>query len=412
MRYLNLASRTFFVLVIVALAPFSALSQTETGTSSAPIDMVPQNNNSKDEQLLNAIQNAQNTLAGLTPTYRIANTEVTNKKNRKAKIKTLFRELIVIAFDPQTGELKKTVFEEKVAVNSRNRPRNKPPQVIAEKDECSLLWRGGSRWGFNRDLQLNCQGKNLIVVGIKMPYLQGAAPQRVMIDAYTPYSPELHNRLFADMGKNYLEQIIAIAQTELGQANVRSRAFPEKLITEITQPSFIASLILNEHMDHGEFLQALRENNFGQLVEKLLIVIGLNREKAMRWSISQKGACCLTQFMPRTYKSVVKRYPEAGLDPSLTSGRQNHVNAVMASLVLFDSDIRYGWRSITKNTCLSSLAMLEKCLAASYNGGPGNLNKVVRRAGLNWDKSPKPRLKKETVVYLQKLALIKSYFEN
>ena len=136
----------------------------------------------------------------------------------------------------------------------------------------------------------------------------------------------------------------------------------------------------------------------------------------MKWSVSRAGACCLTQFMPKTYKLITKRYPEAGLDKNLTTGRQDHVNAVKASIVLFDSDISAGWKEKTKNICGSSQDDLEKCLAASYNAGPGRLNKVVRKAGDNWDNSKPAKvlsgLKKETMFYLQKLASIKDFLKT
>ena len=37
-----------------------------------------------------------------------------------------------------------------MALLKANRPVQKPPQVIGQKDDCVLIWRGGARWGFNR----------------------------------------------------------------------------------------------------------------------------------------------------------------------------------------------------------------------------------------------------------------------
>ena len=216
------------------------------------------------------------------------------------------------------------------------------------------------------------------------------------------------------LGKQNLEKIISQAGQNLDAKNVMSHAFPDRKITEIVNPDFIMSLIVNEHMDHGQYLQAVKAGALPELVGKIWTIVGLNQEKAMKWSISSAGACCLTQFMPRTYTQVVKTYPEAQLDPKISSGRQEHTNAVEASILLFDSDIS-SWKEKTKLTCLSSTDMMEKCLAVSYNGGPGTLNSVIKKFGYAWESGPIKTnkwiigLRLETATYIQKLVSIKNY---
>lgn len=371
---------------------------------------------SQSDPLPKAVEESKTLLEKIDPQYRITSQQVLNKKKKKVSIKILLRDLNVIGLNPATNQLRNFIFEERMPVLTANRPVQKPPQVIGQKDGCVLIWRGGSRWGFNRDLSLTCGEEKIIVTGLKFAYPQSGAVTKIIKESYIPYSPEIHSEGIVKLGKEHLEKTIGQAKVELLQAGVRSRAFPEKPITEIAHPNFIKSLILNEHMDHAEFLKAMREQTLPKLIEKIWVIIGLNKEKAMKLSVSKAGACCLTQFMPKTYKLIAKRYPEAGLDKNIITGRQDHVNAVKASIVLFDSDIAAGWKAKTKDICGSSQDDLEKCLAASYNGGPGRLNKVVKKAGINWDNSKPTRilsgLKRETMVYLQKLANIKDFLKT
>lgn len=63
--------------------------------------------------------------------------------------------------------------------------------------------------------------------------------------------------------------------------------------------------------------------------------------------------------------------------------------------------------------------MLEDCWAASYNGGPNRLNKVIAKRGKEWVKKDTiirntrryfaSRLKEETYTYLAKLGSIRKY---
>ncbi|GEM_PF-6207072 len=63
--------------------------------------------------------------------------------------------------------------------------------------------------------------------------------------------------------------------------------------------------------------------------------------------------------------------------------------------------------------------MLEDCWAASYNGGPNRLNRVIATRGKDWDKRGSivrntrryfaSRFEEETYTYLAKLGSIREY---
>lgn len=409
---------TFFIFLLFAIDN-SAAAQTATSTTELEQTASSTPALSPEGFLLAKVNEAKTLLENIKVTYKTYTASSIYKKKR-VYIKMLKRDVAVIGLNQNSGELKTFVFKEDFPFYGKDRPNPKPPDVLAEKDDCKLLWRDGSRWGFNRDLLLKCGDDDLNIVGLKMPYafVDSSGKSQILTDFYIPYSPELHTKTFAKMGKGYLEDLISRAGQDLTEKEVYSRAFPDKTVNEIMPSEFLMSLILNEHMDHGDFNQALKDGSFPELVEKVWVIIGLNQEKSMRWSISSAGACCLTQFMPKTYQMIVKRYPDAELKSNVTEGRQDHLNAVKASMVLFDSDISLGWKDKTKLTCFSSLDMLQKCLAASYNAGPGTLNKVVKSLGARWESGPArqnkyaARLRSETITYLKKLGTIKDYLAS
>ncbi|MCZ7626235.1 MAG: hypothetical protein M5R38_10930, partial [Candidatus Methylomirabilis sp.] len=80
----------------------------------------------------------------------------------------LRRDVALVGLNLNTGELRDFIFEETVPLDHKKRLQARPPQVIARDDACELIWRGGSRWGFNRDLLLNCNGEEFVIVNLTM----------------------------------------------------------------------------------------------------------------------------------------------------------------------------------------------------------------------------------------------------
>jgi hypothetical protein len=86
-----------------------------------------------------------------------------------------------------------------------------------------------------------------------------------------------------------------------------------------------------------------------------------------------------------TYAHVVRRCPEASLDPNFERGATNLLNAMKAAICLFDielsqmrSDIRVAYRD--------NKEVLGIFPVAAYNGGPRNVAKlysVMNRMGVN-----------------------------
>lgn len=384
------------------------------------------------------IKEAQKRLDGLELKHQIITVREAVRKKRAVRYvrqKALMREVAVVGLNSKTGELKDFTFQETVLLDRNNRPHIKPPQVIAKDNTCELIWRGGSRWGFNRDLLLTCNGEDLVIINLTMwtsrterkvmmdqqtgkrTCRQG--PAELLIGSYVPYSSELHTPEVVEEGHRYLERAILQALQELDDLNVTSKMFTEQNLSELASIDFIHALLIDEHMDPDEFTKNEHNGRLSRLIEKYWVEIAINQNSAFKMSVSPAGAAGISQFICPTYARILDEVPQAKLDPVFVHGMQDHVNAIKASITLFDSDMSSWWIPATRKICSVSAEMLEDCWAASYNGGPNRLNRVIAKRGKEWDKKGSmirnkrryfvPRLKEETYTYIAKLDSIREY---
>ena len=120
----------------------------------------------------------------------------------------------------------------------------------------------------------------------------------------------------------------------------------------------------------------------------MLSQYGLKREEAYRYSVSSAAALGPMQFTNRrgngTYALVVRRCPEAKLDPNFERGATDLLNAMKAAICLFDIELAQMRADI--RTCVSRQHEGARHLpVAAYNGGPRNvakLYKVIKRMGV------------------------------
>src|SRR5574337_1170048 len=397
--------------------------------------------------LLEKIQEAQNRLEGLELTRQITTVQeavpIARRSKgpgrtptvRYAKHRALTRDVAVVGLNFKTWELKNFTFRETVLLERKKNTVVKSPQVIAKDNNCELIWRGGSRWGFNRDMLLTCNGEEFVIVNLTMwTSRTGRAvavdqqtgkrtcrqgPAELLIGSYVPYSPELHTPDVVEEGRRYLERAILQALQELDDLNVTSKTFTEENLSELASIDFIHALLTDEHMDPDEFRTHEKNGTLARLIEKYWVEVAINRDSAFRMSVSPAGAVGISQFICPTYARILDEYPEVELDPVFVHGMQDHVNAIKASVTLFDSDMSSWWTPTVKKICSVSTETLEDCWAASYNGGPNRLNRVIAKRGMNWLNKETivrntrryfaSRLKEETYTYLAKLRSIREY---
>jgi hypothetical protein len=193
---------------------------------------------------------------------------------------------------------------------------------------------------------------------------------------YVPYSPELLDDTVSAHGAAYLDALITQASKEL--ANKPSASQPGKTIPEAIKPELVRALIYAEHMDTTEFLTTKDTN---QLVKKVNILLAGNEGETWKYSVSSAGAAGISQFIPSTYASLVKRHPDARLIPDFVTGMRNHNNAVKSTFILLDDYIKEVADRAPQHF-ISGHAF--DYGVAAYNGGPVRVSNATKQFGALW----------------------------
>jgi hypothetical protein len=211
------------------------------------------------------------------------------------------------------------------------------------------------------------------VVAVKYPVSNEGnrfGPGDEVIQAvYTPYSAEIKTEAVIKRGIEVQNSFIEKAYSRLREREVQSRAFPGRRVVDVIPKDVLRVLLLNEHIDPSEFKSA---GMTAPLAERVLTVIGTNRDKAYAYSVSPAAARGLVQMIPSTYSVMVNRYVSAGLRSNFPQAMSDPVNAVMAQVLLCDSD----WESIRARTNMP-VDRVGPYLAAAYNGGVGRVLTVL-----------------------------------
>lgn len=197
---------------------------------------------------------------------------------------------------------------------------------------------------------------------------------------YTPYSAEINTEEVIDHGVLILDQFIEQAYAHLDKRGVESKAFAGRKITDVIPRSVLRVLLMNEHIDPGEFKT---EGMTSSLVERVLAIIATNGRKAYAYSISRAGARGLVQMIASTYSRLLSRYPTAGLTSSFALGMGDPINAVVAQILLCDAD----WQAIRTVSDIPA-NKIGPYLAAAYNGGVGRVLTILRNNKTAWMEAP------------------------
>jgi len=222
------------------------------------------------------------------------------------------------------------------------------------------------------------------VVAVKYPVSNEGnrfGPGELVIEAvYTPYSGEIKTEEVIKRGIDVQNGFIDKAYSHLRDRGVLSRAFPGRRVVEVIPKDILRVLLLNEHIDPGEFTSA---GVTKPLVDRVLTVIGTNRDKAYAYSISPAGARGLVQMIPSTYSLLLGRYTSAGLKSNFGAAVGDPINAVMAQVLLCDSD----WEAIRSRADLPA-ERVGPYLAAAYNGGVGRVLTALSNDEMEWMEEP------------------------
>lgn len=197
---------------------------------------------------------------------------------------------------------------------------------------------------------------------------------------YTPYSGEIRDSEIIEQGIRVQDDFIEKAYARLRQRGVFSLASPGRKIVDVVPKDVLTVLLMNEHIDPGEFKSKGATQG---LVERVLTIIGTNREKAYAYSISSAGARGLVQMIPSTYRLIANKYPLAGLMADFQAGMVDPVNAVVAQILLCDSD----WQAIRSRSDIRA-DKIGPYLAAAYNGGVGRVLAILAHEETGWMEAP------------------------
>ncbi|MFY9607163.1 MAG: hypothetical protein WAU45_00950 [Blastocatellia bacterium] len=237
--------------------------------------------------------------------------------------------------------------------------------------------------GINSDIQC-IEPPGGKVLAVKYPVSnegQRFGPGPSVIQAlYTPYSAEVKNDAVIERGIEVADHFIDRAYSRLSSRGILSRALPGHKITEVIPQDVLRVLLVNEHIDPGEFKSAGLART---LVARVLTIIATNRENAYAYSISPAGARGLVQMIPSTYSLLLRKYPSAGLPSNFFACMGDPVNAVVAQILLCDAD----WEAINSRSFIPR-DRIGPYLAAAYNGGVGRVLSVLAHDQNEWMESP------------------------
>ncbi|MCM2312715.1 MAG: lytic transglycosylase domain-containing protein [Steroidobacteraceae bacterium] len=200
---------------------------------------------------------------------------------------------------------------------------------------------------------------------------------------YLPFNQDTLDSQFVSDGTEFLLATARQAIEELRLANAPSVAYRGELLADVVPAEVLATLAVIEQTDDADF-----RSKKSVAFDEVLSQYGLNREEAYRYSVSRAGALGPMQFTNRkgkgTYSMVVKRCPEARLDPNFERGATNLLNAMKAAICLFDIELRQ-MRPEIRAAYHDNREVLGIFPVAAYNGGPRNVGKlhgVIKRMGV------------------------------
>jgi hypothetical protein len=245
------------------------------------------------------------------------------------------------------------------------------------------------------------EGEPLKVFGRKFPVFDNTLVKRRRWDdvvrtakpiVYLPFTEDTFDPGFVSGGKEFLVATANKALEELRAARAPSVAFPGELLADVIPLQVITTLAVIEQTDDRDYVlkQAVA-------FDEVLSQYGLKQEEAYRYSVSSARALGPMQFTNRrgngTYSLVVRRCPEARLDPVFETGATNLLNAMKAAICLLDLELA-GMRPDIRAAYRSNPVVLGIFPVAGYNGGPRNVGKLYRvlsRMRIQLDELSRPR---------------------
>lgn len=231
---------------------------------------------------------------------------------------------------------------------------------------------------------------NMFIIANKYPLLSKYIPDPKARSSseytdivYVPYSEALQTPELVQTGKDYIKEKVDTAFASLQANRVKSRSVPGQLVSDVVNKDFLKNIIVVEHVDPTAF--AIASDDGKSLTDRVLVIIGTNRENAYAYTGSPAGANGIAQFIPSTYRTMRLTYPSAKLIPDFLLGTATHDNALKAMALFFDAYKREITDKITRKKTLAQIGgVSEEMMSMAYNGGPNRVVRAVNTYGSNW----------------------------
>ncbi|MBI5733820.1 MAG: transglycosylase SLT domain-containing protein [Candidatus Kerfeldbacteria bacterium] len=222
---------------------------------------------------------------------------------------------------------------------------------------------------------------------------------------YVPYHDYLNIAAIINEGKTYFNDKINAVYSELTSLGVKSHAYPNKLLAEVIDPVLIKSIIAIEHVG------AIKQDSAAvtQYLNKFYVTLATNRHFSFAYAASAASARGIAQFIPSTYKLIVKSHPELVLNKNFEQGMVDPYNAIKAAVGLLDDNLSKLPQTM-KDAAQNDDKKIGAYLAAGYNGGITRVIKAFNQWGEDWasDRTAKRTLyKKQEQAYLAQVKQIK-----
>ena len=323
----------------------------------------------------------------------------------RKKLKDEERDVALKILNIQSGEVR--IIKIRIAITSKNGLSIISPSGY----KIELATRtNGIQWNKWNSMYKITEPGSWIVIKNKYPEWKTEKGKKIMEErVYAPYGPGIHQSEIVEAGREYLHLITRKAFEELATNKVYSRAVPNQLVSNISglNETMFSRLPLIEGMDFSEFL-----TNPQASYERVLVLIGSNKDKAYYWTESSAGARGWLQYTPTTYKEIRRLYPAAKLSADHKVGASDHVNSMKAAILLHD----YNLDGLVKKFGEKILVdpKLEEYLAAAYNGKPtwvhNSLKATISKGLSDWvntlsavRKDSLGGLRNETKGYIEKI---------
>lgn len=212
------------------------------------------------------------------------------------------------------------------------------------------------------------------VIALRYPILKSLNAKKTLFAledvVYVPYSASVHTPALVDEGERYLDELVRVVFDRLRAEQVRSRAYPDRLLVDVVDPSLVKAIAAIEHLDESSL-----QKDSEKALERFFVTLGGNRGAAYNYSRSTADALGLVQFIPSTYNRLAER-PEWGLEKNFERGMTNHENALRAQAIYLDTLLTEFPEAI-RAQYLADPDTTSEYIVAAYNGGSGRVRRAI-----------------------------------